>query len=257
MGTMSSNKPFPQIAIGYCHPSTIDAAFHTSLTLTLMRDKGVGNQIDSVIGVQSGPRIATARNDIVRAFLALPRKPEWLFMLDSDMVFPPDILEQVTPFLNPTSGIKVLSGLAFIYSLTGQIKPNIMVLGGENNLPQTVWDYPTNKLCKVDAIGAAFFFCHRTVFEDLHKKYGDTPHPWFQESVWQGHEVGEDVTFSLRVREAGHDIHVHTGIVPGHMKHTVIDEESYVAFKAAIDNRGADAVRNEALSRRHLAKRAT
>ena len=45
------------------------------------------------IGMQSGPRIAAARNDVVRHFLKF--SAEWLLMIDSDMVCSPAQVDKI------------------------------------------------------------------------------------------------------------------------------------------------------------------
>jgi len=226
--------------IGFVHPDMIDAQFGRSLATLVLNDSG---RVAQIIAAQSGPRIATARNDIVRAFLAIESKPEWLFMVDTDMVFPPDILAQFEQVLDPAVA-PIVGGLAFIYEKFGQsIRTNMMIWEELEAGPMLrgVSGYPDDALCRVAATGAACLVMHRDALLTMEEKYGALVHPWFQETTTDTHEWGEDITFCVRAGQCGLPIHVHTGIEFGHMKKGVISSEDFAPFRQPLVKEQTDA----------------
>lgn len=226
--------------IGFCHPTEVDAHFARSLARLALSDAG---RIANILACGSGPRIATARNDIVRAFLKMDPGPEWLLMLDADMVFPPDILARFEQVIDPQLH-PIVGGLAFIYEHFGAlIRPNMTVWGhDENNKPvlHTVTGFPDNALCKVAATGAACLMIHRGALEKMAQRYGTLIHPWFQETTTDEYEWGEDITFCVRAGQCGIPIHVHTGIEFGHMKKSPVGSADFEPFRQALPNEESD-----------------
>src|SRR6266851_7622422 len=89
--------PVPDHAvIGYCHPGTVRAEFCASLISTVMEGK---TPLDSVITLEWGPNISTARNKISADFLTRPAA--WLLMCDTDMVFGGDALDRLIAAADP------------------------------------------------------------------------------------------------------------------------------------------------------------
>ena len=56
--------------------------------------------------------VAHGRNQIVRQFLDLPGKPDWLWFIDTDMDFGPDTLDRLVESADPVSR-PILGGLCF------------------------------------------------------------------------------------------------------------------------------------------------
>lgn len=222
------------ISVGYASPGTVATLFHESL-LTLVRQDSRITHIHSFI---SGPRITSVRNDIVREFLKTEN--EWLLSLDTDMVFQPDLLNSLLGSANKAIR-PVVGGLCFgggrvnvpfptLYTLTNP-KDN----GGK--ITRVVRDYPKDALCKVDATGAACLLIHRKVLQEMGDKYKDmpdgypNPHPWFAESVHQGHEFGEDWTFCMRLKQMGVPLYVNTAVKLGHVKTQNYNEAYYEQWR--------------------------
>lgn len=224
------------VVVGYCSPGQTATLFTDSLA-DLMR---VETRIIGRIGMLSGPRIATARNLICSSMLDMPQKPEWLFMVDADMGFEDDIvdrfLEAAHPKLRP-----VVGGLCFSGGRIGQPLPTLSVLAdpkeNDGKVTKTIYEYPKDALCKVDATGAAGLFVHRDVLVQMHEEFKlmpdgyPNPHPWFSETVHAGHEYGEDWTFCMRLRHMKVPLYVHTGIKLGHQKNWNYNEEYYMDYR--------------------------
>src|SRR5260370_8652924 len=67
--------------------------------------------LDSVLTLESGPNISTARNKIVRDFLDGQSAP-WLLMCDTDMVLGADVLDRLIAAADPAER-PVLGALCF------------------------------------------------------------------------------------------------------------------------------------------------
>jgi hypothetical protein len=152
------------------------------------------------------------------------------------MVFEPDLLNRLLSSANERIR-PIVGGLCFGGGRVGVPFPTLYTLTSpkDNNgkLTKVVSDYPKDALCKVDATGAACLLIHRSILLDMGKQYStmpdgfDNPHPWFAESVHQGHEYGEDWTFCMRLKQMKVPLYVHTGVKLGHIKTQNYDEQHY------------------------------
>lgn len=203
------------VCVAYAHPGTVRAEFADSLFGLLN-----GYQVKSRICQQSGPRIATTRNQMVRAFLD-DTTAEWLWMVDTDMTFDPDILERLLD-----CNEEVVGGLCFARA-KGGIYPTMYRYDEETEFIERVYDYPEDELVSVSATGAACLLVHRSVLEKVGIDNKE-PYRWFADTATpDGREIGEDITFCLRCLDIGIPVHVHTGIKCGHIKEVNIDETAY------------------------------
>lgn len=202
-------------AVGYIHPGHYPASFGDSLMAMLQR-----YQLAARISLKASPRIATARNDVCRAFLN-KTDARWLWMVDSDMVFEPDTLARLIGAASDEA--PVVGGLCFGLDDSGEVFPAMHErVDGALIRAET---YEENTLQRVDATGAACLLIHRDVLLKVGARGG--VHPWFQETVEADWEYGEDVTFCLRCQEAGFPVHVHTGIEVGHEKTRILTSKDY------------------------------
>ncbi|MDE2022367.1 MAG: hypothetical protein KGI71_05665, partial [Patescibacteria group bacterium] len=99
-----------QVVLGWVHPGHVSGRFMDSV-LRLMYQSGndlvMGEKPYFTIAghthVESGPRIATARNEIVTRFLEKEewKDVEWLLMVDSDMTFDGLLLNRLLKTARP------------------------------------------------------------------------------------------------------------------------------------------------------------
>ena len=222
------------ISVGYISNGDEKTHFSNSLYMMGMQDK----RITKVHVIISGPRIATARNDVIKEFLKTDN--QWILLLDSDMVFAPDLLEKLLATANERIR-PVVGGLCFGGGRVGIPFPTLYALTSpkENNgrVTKVISNYPKDALCKVDATGAACLLIHRDVLLNMEKEFGNmpdgysNPHPWFAETVHMGHEYGEDWTFCMRLRQLKVPIYVNTAAKLGHVKTQIYDEEFYEQWR--------------------------
>lgn len=218
--------------LGYVHPGQVSAQFMQSVMDLFIADENRGSRSrlvrrGAILAVGSGPRIASARNDVVRGFLRT--SAEWLLMVDTDMVFTPADVDALFQVADPVER-PLVGGLCFGGGRAGIVFPTLYVLQPPiDGAPpvRVVENYPDDALCRVDATGAAFLLGHRSVYEPMGEHYGE-PAPWFVEgTVYHGLSFGEDWAFCMRAKDMGVPLYVHTGVKIGHMKAQVLDERSF------------------------------
>ncbi len=250
---MLTPKKDQKVAVAYPHPADLPSKFHTSILRLLMFDaygaelpdgRKVGGRARVGAGghfsVLSGAQITKTRNRITRTFLELEHRPEWLLMIDADMTFDPDLVERLIQAAHPVER-PIVGGLCFAYMRDNDRKfwPTLYAwIPGTERL-RRLTQYPSDTLIPVAATGAACLLVHRTVFEEIAKRW-PPPWPWFAETpfyekgddgetLWEtGDAYSEDITFCLRAQAAGFPIYVHTGIRVGHVKEFVADEAAFI-----------------------------
>lgn len=207
--------------------------FFDSVTTLMLWDSKHKNRIGALIGAEGGARVHLARNDIVRRFLETDCR--WLMWFDADMVVPADTLDVLIAAAQEHK-IDMLGGLCFSGGRK-TIKPTIYRIfrNDEGKLrSECVIGYRSPALIEVDATGAACLLTHRSVYEAIaaEPRFGETPHPWFQDQVIDGADFSEDIVFCLRAKAVGKKIGVHTGVKVGHRKKRELDEEVFQSWIA-------------------------
>lgn len=214
------------VVVAYVHPGEVSGPFHESLIDLLERDKG--RLVRGRIALTSGPRIASARNQIVEKFLTMDA--EWLWFVDSDMAFPPYTLGRLIAKAHPVHR-PIVGGLCF-GGRKDTVFPTLYRLvdpaTNDGEVIQVIEDFPEDALVKVDATGAACLLIHRNVLQNIRSTFPPPQH-WFSESVYKGLEFGEDWVFCLRAGQLGYPIHVHTGTTIGHVKPRIVGIKEFMA----------------------------
>lgn len=229
-------KPTDSVVVSYLHPGTVESAFHESLLNTYTFDLMEGHKHiwngGGKISVHSGANITRARNSVVRRFLD-ETDADWLWIIDSDMVWQPDALEQLLHNADPVER-PLVGGLCFGQkapmedpSLGMAPFPTLFFMNEEAQTFMS-WEYPENQLYPVDATGAAFLLVHRGLLEIMRERYADkAPFIWFSEEVYRGKHFSEDIVFCLRAKAVGSPVLVHTGVKVGHVKPRILTEDEY------------------------------
>ena len=234
------------LVIGWVHPGDVNGMFMESIIRMYATDdarptprllRGAGG----TLGVQSGPRIAEARNAVIDGFLR-QTTGEWLLMVDTDMVFTPDAVDALFDAADPED-CPIVGGLCFGGGRGGRMFPTLYRLNPDVEPGQSpievIEDYPKDALCEVTATGAAFLLMHRAALVKIGDHYGK-PYPWFAEGTVAkgGMTFGEDTAFCIRAQSLGIPIHVHTGAKVGHVKPQILNEEAFEAYQEKRDQVG-------------------
>lgn len=223
-----SKKPAPEgpepdsVMMGYIHPGDVRGEFATSMFVTALAVP----QVMGLVARQSGPRISSSRCLLVDEFLAT--RFEWLLMVDADMFWTPEDVHYVLQSADRKER-PIMGGLCFADQV-GNLFPTIYALG-EDGSYHVALEYPKDTVLPVDGTGAAFLLVHRDVYTAVRAANADHPHPVFADTIVNGAERGEDLTFCARAKELGYPIYVDTRAKIGHVKQRYLTEPEYDAAK--------------------------
>ena len=183
---------------GYIPPQ---AAYSLPPMACYARSKGI--DIDMLpIGLSL---VYIARETAAKTFLE--GNYDALLFVDSDMVCPIDMLVRLIE-----ADKDIVSGLAF--KRFPPYEPCIFKKCDREGTE--FWlDYPKG-LIEIQGVGMACTLIKRKVFEAV-------PQPWF----FPEPNIGEDLAFCIRAREAGYKIYCDTNLICGHVGNFVVTEEFY------------------------------
>jgi len=237
---------------GYMHSAMVQCMWK------LMLDPRFRGRLDFDTGggfleMESGPRIASARNQIVERFLD-KCDAEWLWMLDTDHTFTPDVLERMLSFADPVQA-PIVGALCMSGGAGGAVMPVMMrkhIVEGQVGFEKII-DWTPGEAVEVDATGAACLLVHRGVFEAMRDAYGEArpKATWFAEGMRDQAEFGEDVFFCLSARRLGFPIYVLTSVEAPHVKTWIIDSTDFYAFRSMVEAVGEPAVLARAVGKRN------
>lgn len=178
---------------------------------------------DCVLSLQMGSLIYTSRNNLAQ--MAIQMDVDYVFWLDSDMVFEPDTLVRMMDTLKKND-YDILTGLYF-----RRVPPYTPVLFDK-------LDIIRDKICswkefhEIPAepfeVGGCGFGCvlmKADVFYDVQSKHGNMFAPIANN--------GEDIAFCWRARDCGFKIYCDPSIICGHVSHSIVDEKFYKAYHDA------------------------
>jgi len=246
-----------KVAVGYLYEDEVKASFFHSFVKLLGFD---GEHEGRVWAGGFIPRRATTgdlaggRNEVVMDFLKTDS--QWLFWIDTDMGFEPDVVERLLEVADPVER-PVIGALCFaqrehvsdgVGGWRPMAWPTVMdwnVIAGRGGF-EVRWDYPRNTVTRCSATGSACILIHRSVFERVQVEYGEHVRqlnverglprelglPW---NSWYtrvanpttGELLGEDLAFCARMLRMEIPIYVHTGVQTTHQKHIWLQEEDY------------------------------
>ena len=171
--------------------------------------------------MKSGSLIYTSRNAL--ATIAIQSEADYVFWLDSDMVFKPDILVRMMETLKEKD-LDILSGLYFrrvppyspvlFYKLEIKSETEAADYSEYQTIPDGLFD--------VAACGFGCVLMKTDVFFDVQSKFGNMFAPIGNN--------GEDVAFCWRARECGYKIYCDPSVICGHVGYSVVDDQFFKAF---------------------------
>jgi GT2 family glycosyltransferase len=150
--------------------------------------------------------LSQARNHVARQFMTTTH--DWLWMVDTDVDFPPDTLARLVAAADPDTR-PVIGALCHTLDSDGQ--PFATCYSVERGKQPVVIPPAEDSLMRVDATGCACLLVHRSVLAMM----GNFP---FAQVIEPGIEYSEDLSFCLRCQAMDIPIYVHTGIRVGHTK---------------------------------------
>lgn len=176
------------------------------------------------LAMKSGSLIYTSRNSL--AMMAIQMEADFVFWLDSDMVFKSDTLVRMMDTLKKND-LDILTGLYF-----RRVPPYSPVLFDKLEQNGEITEFSEFKtvpeeLFEVGGCGFGCVLMKTDVFFDVQSKFGNMFAP-------RGNN-GEDVAFCIRARECGYKIYCDPSIVCGHVGYSVIDDQFYRVFQQSLE----------------------
>jgi hypothetical protein len=205
----------PKVDLLLCFPDMICSAFVVETLIPLITDPAIWRVI-----CRTGMRSEYAREALLQEFLK--GEAEWVFIVDTDMILPPDALKRLLRWRK-----KMVTGLYF-----GRGERGYPVIFTPHQ-PLDEWpkiryfEYPQDSgLIEVGATGHGCLLIHRSVIEAMKP-------PYSRLGPWKGEEVvGSDVRLCMKARkEAGVKIWCDTSLKCGHLRPAPITEDTWLANK--------------------------
>jgi hypothetical protein len=211
-------KKNAKVVVGFPAGGSVTVPFHASMTRLLTREILKGD--DCLIGqltYTSGLYIADNRQVLAKRFLA--SGAEWLLQVDTDIEFPPTLLEDLLRLAGEDKKILAASvplGTAVILGDEGGYRHGFPTCAF-NMIPNQpgVWislESVPQAPIECDGVATAVVLTHRDVFREIARRHGQT---WFHHiyipksadakkgEALEYHTQGEDLAFCVRAKAAG------------------------------------------------------
>jgi len=196
--------------------STVETEFFTSC----MEMKRVG---ETQMGVVSCSLVYSARNDLAKH--AIANKTDYVLWLDSDVVFPNTLMEDL---MEAIQGRDIVSGVyhmrrePFKPVLWKKLRQGMTV---DENESEEYTDYPRDGIFEIEGCGFGVVLMRTQVLKDVMGKYREmfAPMPGY----------GEDLSFCIRARGCGYRIHCDPKVQVGHKASTIVTGDTWDAYRAA------------------------
>lgn len=216
------------VAVAYPHAHEVSARWHKSMHALLVYDAKTNRRLidGGWLPVSAGANVTNARNEIVAAFLETGI--DWLWFIDTDMVFPPDVLERLLKTADKRER-PIVGALCFKWRNGREAVPTIYTINEENRIVENL-GYPPDAVVPC-LTGAGCILIHKSVLQKVGVEF-PKPYQWFREDAYHGMPISEDLTFCLRAISQGFPVHVDTSIVVGHEKPVIIDHNVHAAQMA-------------------------
>jgi hypothetical protein len=209
----------------YKHSNPVTAAINVAMALDFGKDK---IRFDMAIG---DSKIEHARNRLAHKFLETDAK--WLLMIDDDII--PSI-GRPNWFRYWVQGARQILDLPLqrhvVHRLIGAGKTIVgasyfgrqeggALMASDQGLASRAKTYE-DAVVPVDWMGTGCMLIHRKVFEDIRAKFGDSLKinvPDYDYDYFRPFDSarGEDVSFCIRAKEAGHQPHLDLGLPVFHV----------------------------------------
>lgn len=169
--------------------------------------------------------IAHSRNLLASQFMR--SGVEWSFWLDGDVIFPTGN----AAWFNSVTHFNVPEKFSGMHTLNRLLSHQKSMIGGwyyqrmeggkptfaeANSSPALVAAGPRDEIRPTDWIATGCLLIHRSVFESITKQHPHLENKWFSHGEKELLDLGEDVLFSKRAKDAGHQPFVDLAIRCGH-----------------------------------------
>ncbi len=201
-----SREKNPRVGIAVSCFGQLPPPFVASFTEVVRAAMFEGVVVDTVFDATKP--LDRSRNLCVKALLK--KEPDYVFFMDSDMVFKPNtLLELIRQDKDIISGV-------YCYKRPPH-PPVLSLIDAGGSQTYKIMDYPRGKLFKVDGCGAGCLLVKSKVFRAVEE-------PWFKMRMG----LSEDLYFGLKAAKSGFEIWADGGVECGHLSEYIsIEPESF------------------------------
>jgi hypothetical protein len=227
-----------KVSIGVCSPGQWHAMFATSM-IDIARSQ---SQLGQLISLEGSGVISRLRNQVVATFLE-KTKDDWLLQIDTDQILTVEGFKKLIQAADKDER-RIVSGVVHAGWESGEIYPEpvpcIFKMGTDGEGLYAVHDYPEDSIIEIDAAGTGCLLVHRSIYEEMRDKADQTHEAdkwcWYRDMPLNGHWVGEDIFWSIRIKALGHKMFAHTGVQLPHNRRYWLTKEhhkDYARFNKA------------------------
>lgn len=207
--------------LGICVPmyTVVPASFVVNFIHRLMELHTNGRNYEVKIYIEQSTVIDRARNLLTQR--ALNDGCDYIMFIDADMILPPNAIDNLIDMNLP-----IASGLYFQkgkpYLPVARLKRN-----EDDEDHRFLEDFEFGKIIKVAGAGFGCVLIKANVFREIE-------YPWFKfdwkEIRGKLEQIGEDLYFCDKAKDAGYDTYLNTGIVCSHFG-TEVDASHFLIYK--------------------------
>jgi len=161
--------------------------------------------------------IDEARNILTEKAKSMQEKPDYVFYIDCDTIFKSDSLIKLVE-----ADKDVISGMYF-----QRQKPYMPCVFKEDEHKTACFNtnYKPNSIIEVDFVGAGSLLIKMEALEKI-----SYPYFYILRDNATHSTIGEDIVFCSKLRNVGYKIHLHTGVLLGHIGGYCIDATDWQHF---------------------------
>jgi hypothetical protein len=231
------------VTVAYVHANEVSHSWHQSLLGLVGYDMANSGRVmnGGWVAIRCGTDgLPAARNEAAMQMLELDS--EWMFWIDTDMGFGPDIVDELLAAADPIER-PIVGALCFAQRELApdgangyrvKAAPTIYdwVNAGDKRGFRTRQTYEPGTVTRCSGTGSAAILIHRSVFERIGEAYGPV---WYNRAPNPEPDkdgvvkmMGEDLSFCMRAGTLGIPVHVHTGVKTTHLKQLWLSEADYL-----------------------------
>jgi hypothetical protein len=226
-------KDTETVTIGWCDNGMADGKFAEGLLGVTLAAPANGMKISHSVRV-AGNQIARQRQRLLDHWYD-NNLSDWLFWVDSDIVLNLDALYLLWHTADAEK-YPIVSGVYFISKEPEgmTMRPFACIFKDlDDKSIQYMHPLPEMQLVECDLAGFGILMMHRSVVEKMRKELSSKA--FFTEEHGDGNDdnfVGEDIVFFRKMKQAGIQLHAHTGALVQHMKRFSLDFGYYALYWA-------------------------
>ena len=177
----------------------------------------------TVVGFQIGSLVWDSRTKLAQR--AIQAEADYVLWLDSDMEFPPDLLERLMATLENKEEADIVTGLYFrrVEPYSPVLFEKIRLAGIGANWKEFS-ELPKEDVFEVEGCGFGAVLMPTDIIMAVAAKNGDP--------FWPIAHLGEDLAFCIRARELGYRIFCDQTIPIGHVGHNVVTRDFHRFYQA-------------------------